>query len=190
MNYLWDNIFRRPRKENDLRSVLKENILFKDLSDRELSFVENIVHFRRYHASEQVFRQGEVGVGMYIIVTGRIDISVTDHTIQNEAEREIFITQLLERDFFGELSLVEDNGPRTATATAREESRLIGFFKPDLMEILARSPSTGVKIVLRLAEVLGRRLKDTTEKVSELRGALKDIRNPPPLDENDGSATN
>ncbi|MCM2280297.1 MAG: cyclic nucleotide-binding domain-containing protein [Bdellovibrionaceae bacterium] len=181
MNILWDNIFRKAKKENDIRTVLKENALFHDLSDRELSFVQDIVHVRRYHSGEAVFRQGEVGVGMYIIVKGRVEIYVTDPTAAEDAFRDIYITQLLEGDFFGELSLVEENGRRTASAVARDETTLIGFFKPDLMEILERSPSAGVKIIFRLAEVLGRRLKETTDKVSDLRKTLKEMREPPPM---------
>lgn len=186
MNFIWDNIFRRPRKENDILAVLKDSVLFRELTDRELAFVREIVHVRHFHAGELVFRQGEVGVGMYIIVKGRIEIFVTDPDPLQEEFRDIYITQLIDGDFFGELSLVEENGRRTASAVAREETTLIGFFKPDLLEILSRSPSTGVKIVFRLAEILGRRLKETTEKVSELRKSLKEMREPPPLTPYDG----
>jgi len=130
---------------------------------------------------------------MYIIVKGRIEIFITDPASPSEESRDIFITQLLAGDFFGELSLVEDNGRRTATAIARDETTLIGFFKPDLVEILERGPSTGIKIVFRLAETLGRRLKETTDKVSELRRALKELRTPPPpsssLEGSNGSET-
>lgn len=188
VNFIWDNIFRKA-KDADLRAVLTENILFKDLASREISFLEKVVHIRTFHAGETVFRQGEVGVGMYLIMKGRVEIFVSDPLAPSEDLREIFITQLGFGDFFGELSLVEEKGRRTASAVAREESVLIGFFKPDLMEILARSPGTGVKIMFRLAEVLGRRLKETTDKVSELRSALKELRAPPPLDEYDGKAS-
>jgi CRP-like cAMP-binding protein len=187
MNYIWDNLFRKRKREEDLRAALKENVLFQDLGGREMALVENIVHFRRYHAGETVFRQGEVGAGLYIIVKGRVEIFVTDPLADSDEYRQIFVTQLGTGDFFGELSLVEDGGRRTASAVAREETRLIGFFKPDLLQILERSPSTGVKIVFRLAEVLGRRLKETTDKVSELRKGIKELREPPPLGRTDGS---
>jgi CRP/FNR family cyclic AMP-dependent transcriptional regulator len=183
MNYLWDNLFRRNKKEDDVRSILRANILFQDLNDRELRFVEGLVHVRKFHAGEPIFRQGEVGVGMYLIAKGRIEIFVNDpNAAKNEDGRDIFITQLTSGDFFGELALVESNGRRTASALARDESALIGFFKPDLIEILERNPEAGIKICLRLAEVLGHRLKETTEKVSELRRAIKELREPPPLD--------
>lgn len=186
MNILWDNIFRKSKRENDIRAVLKENVLFQDLTDRELSFVQDIVHVRRYHAGEPIFRQNEVGVGMYLIAKGRVEIYVSDPTATQDEFRDIYITQLLDGDFFGELSLVEENGRRTASAVARDETTLIGFFKPDLTEILERNPSTGVKIVFRLAEVLGHRLKDTTDKVSELRKTLKEMREPPPITPHEG----
>lgn len=182
MNYLWDNLFRRGKKDDDVRSVLRENILFQDLSERDLRFVEGLVHVRRFHAGEPVFRQGEVGVGMYLIAKGRIEIFVSDPNALGEESRDIFITQLTANDFFGELALVEENGRRTASAVSRDESLLIGFFKPDLTEVLERNPEAGIKISLRLAEVLGRRLKETTEKVSELRRAIKELREPPPTD--------
>ena len=183
MNYLWDNLFRRGKKDDDTRTILRENILFQDLGERELRFVESLLHVRRYHAGEPIFRQNETGVGMYLIAKGRIEIFVNDPNVLGEEEgREIFITQLVPGDFFGELALVEDNGRRTASALARDESVLIGFFKPDLNEVLARSPEAGIKITLRLAEVLGKRLKETTEKVSELRRAIKDLRSPPASD--------
>lgn len=186
MNFLWDNIFRK-KPDDDVRSVLRGNILFQDLSDRELRFVEGLVHLRRYHSGETVFRQGEVGVGMYLIIKGRIEIFITDSSAYTDEAKDIYITQLVHGDFFGELALVEENGRRTATAIARDETILIGFFKPDLIEILTRNPTTGIKIVMRLAEVLGRRLKETTDKVSDLRQALKELREPPPLDDGNGN---
>jgi CRP/FNR family transcriptional regulator, cyclic AMP receptor protein len=178
MNFIWDNIFRRS-SDQSIFTILRESYLFRDLTDSEIRFLERCVHIRHYHAGESVFRQGEVGVGMYLVTKGRIEIYVIDPEAKSERSREIYITQLLAGDFFGELSLVEENGRRTATAVAREETILIGFFKPDLNEILSRRPAMGTKITLRLAEVLGRRLKETTEKVSELRRVLKDLRSPP-----------
>lgn len=180
MNYIWENIFRKPKKENDILSALSTNVLFQDLSNSELKFVEDIVHVRHYRAGEPVFRQGELGVGLYIIVKGRVEIFINDNTGRFEEDREIFITQLIEGDFFGEIALVEENSRRTATAICRDECTIIGFFTPDLHEIVKRSPSSGIKILFRLAEVLGRRLKETTEKTSDLRRALREMREPPP----------
>jgi CRP-like cAMP-binding protein len=176
VNFIWENIFKRADQEKNISAILSENLIFKDLTKRELKFVENIVHIRHYHAGENVFRQGEVGIGMYILVKGSVDILVFEAGAGQDLGKEVFLTRLGVGDFFGELSLVEDNGPRSATARSYEDSILIGFFRPDLLEILDRSPSTGVKILFRLGEVLGRRLKETTDKISQLRKELRAMR--------------
>jgi CRP-like cAMP-binding protein len=110
---------------------------------------------------------------MYIIASGHVNITKEEtRTDKNKSENGIIITKLLSGDFFGELALVEENGRRSATATAREDTSLIGFFKPALLEILERRPGVGVKIALRLGEVIGRRLKETTDRVSILEEQL------------------
>ncbi len=170
---LWKNYFKRTTEEKEISTNLKENILFTDLSSKQLKFVTNIVHLRKYRTSEVVFHQGEVGVGMYIIANGHVNITVEEIiSDKNKSPHGIIITKLVSGDFFGELSLVEENGRRSATAIAGEDTSLIGFFKPDLLEILERRPGIGVKIALRLGEVIGRRLKETTDRVSILEEQL------------------
>lgn len=178
VNYLWENVFKRSAREKDLAAFLSENLLFQDLSARELKLVEEIVHIRNYRTGEIIFRQGEIGIGMYMIVKGSVDIIVdeSNEALELANAQEMFITRLVSGDFFGELSLVETNGPRSATARAHEDSILIGFFKPDLLQILDRSPSTGVKVLFRLGSVLGKRLKETTDKISQLRKELRLLR--------------
>lgn len=170
---LWRNYFKRTTEEKEISTNLKENILFTDLSSKQLKFVTNIVHLRKFRTSEVVFHQGEVGVGMYIIASGHVNITV-EETIsdKNKSPHGIIITKLVSGDFFGELSLVEENGRRSATAIAGEDTSLIGFFKPDLLEILERRPGIGVKIALRLGEVIGGRLKETTDRLSILEEQL------------------
>ncbi len=175
--YLWENLFKHTSKEKEINAILKDNILFQDLTKKQLKFVTNIVHLRRYRPNETVFTQGEIGVGMYIIVKGTVEITVEDNRIRKETNsQEIVITELGPGDFFGELSLVEEGGRRSATATATNETALIGFFKPDLLEILERNPNAGVKITLRLGEVLGCRLRETNDRVSALEDQLKQFR--------------
>jgi CRP-like cAMP-binding protein len=174
---LWKNYFKRETEEKEIGAILSENILFQDLTSKQLKFVTNIVHLRRYRKNEIVFRQEEVGVGMYIIVKGSVNITTEDNLTEDRMDHDhILIAKLGPGDFFGELSLVEENGKRSATACAGEETTLIGFFKPDLLEILERNPNAGVKITLRLGEVLGRRLKETNDRVSILEEQLKQYR--------------
>ena len=173
VNFMWENLFRRENKSRTITSKIKENVLFQDLTPIELKILENIIHVRNYRAGETIFKQGELGVGMYIIAKGKVNIYVEEIEASSGDSRSILVTQLEEDDFLGDLALVENNGRRSATAVAHEECILIGFFKPDLIEVTKRSPSTGVKILLRLGEVLGSRLRETTSKITELKKELK-----------------
>ena len=177
INLLWENIFKKEEKSQKISNLLHQNKIFSTLTKKEIRIVEELVHERHYRAGETVFRQSEIGIGMYIIVKGAVDISVVemeDVTANpNDKFSEILITKLKKGDFFGELSLVEDHGKRTAHATASEDCVLIGFFKPDLNVILQSHPAIGAKITMSLAEVVGKRLKSTTEKISQLRNEMK-----------------
>jgi CRP-like cAMP-binding protein len=175
LSFLWDNLYRHNRSDKSVASLLKDNILFQDLSARQLKFVSNIVHLRRYQPNEIIFREDEVGVGMYIIVTGSVEIALDQGRSQGEDNGDrVIITKLGPGDFFGELALVEENGRRSATAMANAETELIGFFKPDLIDILARNPAVGVKISMRLGEVIGCRLKETTRRLSAIEEQRND----------------
>ena len=170
IHYLWENVLRKKQDENNVLSFLKNSFLFKDLSPNEMEFLAHIVHVRHYEPGEKIFRQGDPGVGMYLIFSGSIDIIMHDPSFEPKAaeNQEIFITRLEKGDFFGELSLIEEPSYRSATAVSINKCTLIGFFKPDLLQVIQRNPLTGNKISLRLAEILGKRLRETTEKVTEL----------------------
>lgn len=169
INFVWDNIFKDQDKHENLRQKLRQNILFQDLNFNEIKLVEKIVNVRHYRPGEPIFKQGEVGVGMYIIVSGVVNIYVEELQATTGAAYTTHVTQLKAGDFFGELALVEHEGRRSASATAHEESVLIGFYKPDLNEIVERNSTAGVKILLRLGEVLGARLRQTTARITELK---------------------
>jgi CRP-like cAMP-binding protein len=175
VNYLWDNFFRRQQSDEEITKLLSENYIFKSLTSFELYFVRQLIHRRIYKPGEAIFTQGELGVGMYIVAKGTVNITVEDHHVADENDRHIFVTRLTHGDFFGEISLVEQAGRRTATATAADEVILLGFFKPDLAEVIERNPRTAVKILTRLGEVLGRRLKETADRFTEVKRELKDL---------------
>jgi CRP-like cAMP-binding protein len=169
MNYQWDNLFRKGARQQTLSQRLQENTLFQDLTHHELRLLEKLVNRRQYRPGEVIFRQGDAGVGMYIIFKGRVNIYVEDVNPNTSQVATNQVTTLRVGDFFGDLALVDPDNRRSASAIAAEETELIGFFKPDLIEVTQRSPATGVKILWRLGEVLGIRLRETTNKITEIK---------------------
>lgn len=162
-HFLWSDLFKRNKSTRQLLEVLKENVLFQTLSNQELRYLASHVYERVYQPEEPVFKQNDRGLGMYILARGRIAIRTST------PEGEIQVTTLQEGSFFGEIALVEPENIRTASAIALERTVVIGFFKPDLLEILERKPAMGVKILFQLSTVLGRRLLETTERITQIK---------------------
>lgn len=173
LNYLWADLFSK-RNDNDLTllSTLKSNLLFSKLKRKEIAYVSKYVHVRHYEPNELIFSQNEKGLGLYIIVKGSVDVKMRPN---DKTKEEVSIQTLSSGGFFGELALVDEESRRTASAYAITNTVLIGFFKPDLIEILERKPETGVKILYQLSIVLGKRLSETTEAYTELQHNVNEL---------------
>ncbi|MBI3585765.1 MAG: cyclic nucleotide-binding domain-containing protein [Ignavibacteriales bacterium] len=177
---IWKNIFSgRGVSEGSTESLLSKVPAFANLSARELKEVAAIVHKREYQPAEPVFFQGDPGLGMYIVQEGEISITIAG---KDGGEKELAV--LSEGDFFGELALL-DESPRSATAICRTKCSLIGFFRPDLFELIEKKRDLGIKIVLKLAEIVAERLRKTDRELSKLKNQLDHLQ-PHHERENDG----
>lgn len=165
MDSFWGNIFRGS-DDASVYALLRAIPLFDGLSRGELADVESILHRREYGPDEVLFRQGNPGVGMYIIREGTIEIV-------DEATGET-LAELVDGDFFGEMALLNET-PRSATAVARTDAVLYGLFRPDLLGLVERDPSLGVQILLRMSRVISERLVHTNDTVRELRERLDEV---------------
>ncbi len=169
-NAIWKNIFsERVVREGSLEQILSKVPAFAGLSTRELKEVATIVHKREYRAGEPVFAQGDPGLGMYIIQEGEVSISISG---KDGGERELAV--LTEGDFFGELALI-DESPRSANARCKTDCILIGFFRPDLFELIEKKNQLGIKIIFKLAEIVSQRLRTTDKELSKARHQLEQL---------------
>ena len=149
MSGFWSNIFSRSDQAEPTSELLGRVPIFSELNDGELKSVERILYRRSFPSGELIFHHGDPGVGMYIIAEGEVEI-------RSEPEEKVLAT-LGSGAFFGEVSLLNEV-PRSATARAKTSCVLWGFFRPELMDLIERKPRLGVKILLALAQIAGRRL--------------------------------
>jgi CRP/FNR family cyclic AMP-dependent transcriptional regulator len=169
-NAIWKNIFsERVVREGSLEQILSKVPAFSGLSARELKEVAAIVHRREYRAGEPVFAQGDPGLGMYIIQEGEVSISISG---KEDGDRELAV--LNDGDFFGELALI-DESPRSANARCKTDCILIGFFRPDLFELIEKKNQLGIKIIFKLAEIVSQRLRTTDKELSNARNQLEQL---------------
>ena len=159
---IWDRLFSK-KKVSEVSSLLKEIPLFAELSSYELSLLEQIVHQRSYGSGEAVFRDGDPGVGFYIVKEGRINIL--------SSKPEMILTELADGDFFGEIAILNDL-PRSATARAKAPTSILAFFKADLFQLMRDNPKLGFSIISALSRIVGDRLVAANELNDSLRSRL------------------
>ncbi len=160
MSTFWENIFKfRQKKVHEIDKILLKIPIFHDLNHRELRQIKDILHRREYNKHEVIFNQGDVGLGMYIIEKGTVNIVA-------EPESQL-LAKLSDGDFFGELALLDD-APRSASAVTETPCTMLCFFKPELLDLIDRNPKLGSKVLFRLAWTIGERLKTTNEQIKEL----------------------
>ncbi|MFQ5751789.1 MAG: cyclic nucleotide-binding domain-containing protein [bacterium] len=160
---LWQNIFQKDKDQKEtIIAILKKVPLFKGMSKSNLHEFEKIIHRRRFKEQETIFWEGEPGVGMYIVQEG--EVAIYKNTKDQEREE---LARLKQGEFFGELALL-DESPRSATATALEDTKILGLFSPDLMGLIERKPVLGNKFLFQLALLIGERLKHTNDELQRL----------------------
>ena len=162
-DFLWENFFRN--KKSSFREFLGEQKIFSSLSDKELKLVERIVHLRSYFPGEIIFKPGS-SIGLYMVLKGEVHIFYGEPT----QDKPVVISTLKEGDFFGELSLVQEKSYQKTSARAETTVELLGFFKPELMSLIDKSPRLGCKILIRLSEILGTRLQKAGEQLISSQG--------------------
>jgi CRP-like cAMP-binding protein len=128
---------------------IKANPIFERLSARQLMDLARLVREESYDTGAAIFREGDQGSCMYLIVEGEVGI------LKGEEE----IAHLGERDFFGELALFE-GVQRTATVVARTPVRLLRLERQELLALIEELPA----IAIGICQSLSRRVRDTSNR--------------------------
>ena len=156
MEALYKNFFRKKDNSDPILKAMERIPIFENLVKKELKNIAQLIHEREYKPNEYVFKKHAPAEGMYIILHGEIEI-------KDPKSGNIF-ADLHSGDFFGELALLDEE-PRSASAICTVPSRLIGFFRTDLLTLINRYPELGNKILLNLSRVLGERLRETNKNI-------------------------
>ena len=121
--------------------LLQQVPLISGLDPRELETVARTVHERTFAPGESVAREGEGGVGFFVIREGEAKVELGG----NEVRR------LGPGDHFGEIALITE-GPRTATVTAESELRCYGLTPWEFRPLVQTNASIAWKILQALAK--------------------------------------
>lgn len=157
------NFFRRRVEATEqLEEVLAQLPVFGLLTGRELRRLASLVHVRRYRPGEVVIQRGVEQSGFYLIRSGAVHI-VRERP---DGQRQTVAT-LRPYELLGEFALL-DSSPRTSAVVAAEPSELVGFFRPDLTDVMVTRPAMGCRILLGLATQMSQVLKRDYERLLQL----------------------
>ena len=160
----WENLFSEATEgtgKEPLVRILGRIRILSLLRAFELKLLSRIVHIRNFDAGETVIQRGAKQSGFYLVRAGSVNI------VRSGSDGPRVVDTLQPPALLGEFSLLDDS-PRSTSIVAAEPSELIGFFKPDLMDVLVTKPGMGCAMLLRLAEEMSRNLNRDYEKLLDL----------------------
>ena len=105
-----------------------------------------------------LFKEGDDGEHLSVIIDGKLKLGTSSGD-----GRENLLSILGPGDMFGELSLF-DPGPRTSTATAVTEAKLLSLSHEKVIPWLKQNPEVSLQLLTRLSQ----RLRRTNEAVGDL----------------------
>ncbi len=124
--------------------------LFAGLDKKDLQLLASACKERKYSAGSTLIKQGDTGVGLYVITSGTVRI--TKATDPDKAE--IDLGTVGSGNVLGEMSLLDDL-PRSATITAVDDVTALLLPVWEFRTTLRNQPT----IALRLLSTLSRRLR-------------------------------
>ena len=127
---------RRHRLGRDGAAGLQQLPLFADLSIGQCRMLSECVDRFEAEPGEVLMAEGEQGLDMMILQEGAAEVSQQGRAIGVMAPG----------DFFGELAVLGDGSPRTATVRATTATTGLLFTSHDLRQIHDRLPDVGARI--------------------------------------------
>ena len=138
--------------------IIRRAPLFTALDDAAAASLRASMENVRLNKGAVLFSEGDEGDHLYVIVEGKLKLGTSSGD-----GRENLLSVLGPGEMFGELSLF-DPGPRTSTATAVTDVRLLSLGHDKVVPWIAEHPQVALELLARLAQ----RLRRTNEVVGDL----------------------
>jgi CRP-like cAMP-binding protein len=135
---------------------LKQQILLEDIDGKGLDEISRFAKEMSFKKGEQIFKEGDSTMGLYLIKSGKVEIS----KVTLDEWRQI-LTTLREGYFFGELSLLEGRR-HMATAVVTEDAEILFIPKEEFERLL--ESSLAHRIIKKIAVTLATNLKCMNDK--------------------------
>lgn len=150
-NFLDTGIISLYKERNVNEETLKHVPLFAGLNKKELQTLARSCQERKYAPGTVIIKQGDSGVGLYLITEGHVKI-----TKESDPDRaEVELDTAGPGDVLGEMALLDDL-PRSANVIAVDNVTAILLPVWEFRSALRSNPDIGIKLL----SVLSHRLRN------------------------------
>ena len=155
-----DNIL--SDSEEKTRDFLLNLSLFDSFKVDELTLLAHHMSFIQLQRGEFLFIEGDKGDFMGFVVNGVLEVLKKSATGEN-----VVIARLAKGSSIGEMALI-DKSPRSATVISRQPTLMLTLTSKGFDKLLQKSPTTGVKIIQKIARLLSLNMRRTSSKLADL----------------------
>ena len=142
-----------------LTQLLRNVAIFRDLDDGELARVSEVCREQRFNSGEYIFREGESGSRLYLIVEGEVRIS---RDVPGSGEEALAV--LKPGTVFGEMA-VFDRSERSTDAICSGETLCITIARSDFELLLDFNRDLAYKVLWAIVRMLSSRLRSTNDSL-------------------------
>ena len=139
-----------------LLAMLQGSEFFGDLPAAEIDALTNYVQAYSVDAGTVIFREGDRGGFMCLIIEGGAEIFKQDHKYGSKRVGAIEPGKSV-----GEMALV-DGEQRSATCICPQASTLVMLTREQFVRLIRESPALSVNILLKLVTMMSKRLRQTS----------------------------
>ena len=139
-------------------AVIRKAPIFLGLDSSAADALRASMNLVKLRKGQSLFKEGDDGDHLFVVSSGKVKLGT-----KSVDGRENLLMILGPGDMFGELSLF-DSGPRTATATAVTDSKLLALGQDKVIPWVKEHPEVSLQLLARLAS----RLRRTNEVVGDL----------------------
>jgi len=141
----------------DAEAALARVPLFESLDAEDRERLLGVASVRRVPARKRIFRKGEPGRELFVLLRGRAKATSTTR------DRGAVFDYFEPGEVVGEVALL-DGGPRTATVSTVSSCDFLVIGRDDFLSLLEREP----RVSIRLLAACAARLRHTSELVEDV----------------------
>ena len=144
---------------NKIVNHLSKTRFFTELDHEQLNDIASQMRDQRFRSGERIFARGDKGEHVYLVMDGRVRLSVI-----NSDGRELTFSHAQIGELFGEIAVL-DGSPRSANAMAISDTHLKSLSRSQFKAIQQTYPQISTSIIELLCERM-RGLSNHAEGIS------------------------